>query len=412
MLSGFIFDTSREEFIRADTWPLESGLDQTVLKYPEIVSRLLTDGDEYAVTLAGAGFGGQLLGIDALFLLDEGGLDEGRLSARIVVWENKRQVNVHPRLLIGQVLDYAARLATISPEAFAQELSSRTAKREWRESYEAAFHRRHQPIPDIGLVEARAQEAHRAGRFTLVVCAEHLPRDVVRMSRWLTDKMTSTDVETVAVEVGPVGSTTWIRAAAVLSVVSSDADVAPLEEDFQQAVRRLQSIRWLEMFPVEAQSLPEGRVALSSLAEHPTVRRLPSTPAISEDTWRSASEQPLKNLYDFLRRKLSDHEAEWRPGTSAMLLYLKVAEQLVEGLRLYGNRVYFVSDKALLNLGAEEDARWWRAALPSFFVTDPAAKQPVVDEANVVRLLEQGDRLVAFLLEVRKRALRAMSMGS
>ena len=413
MPRDLLFDTRGGAFIKAGTWPVESSLDQTVLKYPEIVSRLLTDGDDCVVTLAGAGFGGpQLLSIDALFLLDEGGLDEGSSPARLVVWENKREGNVHPRLLIGQVLDYASKLAAMSPDAFAQELSSRTARDAWRESYEAAFRRRSQPIPDIGLVESRARDAQRAGRFTLVVCAENIPEDVVRMSRWITGKMAEADVKAVAIEVGPIGSAGWIRAAALLRMVREDLDVAPLDEQFQTAVQRFQSNRSAEVVPVESRYLPEGNVALSPLAEPPSERMSPAGTTISVDAWRALAEPPLRSLYDVLLRDLPAPVAEWRPGTSAMLLYLRAGDQLIEGMRLYSNRVYLVSGKNLLNLGAEEDARWWRSALPEFLVTDPTAKQPVVAGPNIARLLERRDKLVAFLLEIRERALRSISMGS
>jgi hypothetical protein len=412
MMRSLFFDSRREDFIGTGTWPRESSLDQTVLKYPEIVSRLLSD-DDYVVTLAGKDFGGpQLLGIDALFLLCEGSLDEGSSSARLVIWENKRADNVHPRLLVGQVLDYASELAAMSPDAFAQELSSRMSQSTWRESYEAAFHRRRQPVPEIGLVESRARDAHRAGRFTLAVCAQNIPEDVVRMCRWLTDKMTSAAVTAVAIEVDPVGSAGWIRAAALMSVAGEQLDVAPLEEQFQQAVGRFQRIRWAEMVPVEALSLPEGSVALSPLAEDPPVRRSPPSAAISVDAWRASAEPPMRDLCDMLHQRLSPQLAEWREGTSALLLYLKAGDQLVEGLRLYSNRVYFVSEKTLLNLGAEEDARWWRSALPEFLVADPTAKQPVVTDPNIAGLLELVDKLVAFLLEVRERAVRATAMGS
>jgi len=63
------------------------------------------------------------------------------------------------------------------------------------------------------------------------------------------------------------------------------------------------------------------------------------------DAWRASAEPPMRDLCDMLHQRLSPQLAEWREGTSALLLYLKAGDQLVEGLRLYSNRVYFVSER-------------------------------------------------------------------
>lgn len=405
MPHDILFDTNKGTFIDAAGWARESDLDQTVLAYPEIVSRLLTGGDDYAITLAGAGHGGsQLLKIDALFLLDV-----GDAPPRLVIWESKREGNVHPRLLIGQVLDYASALAELSEEAFAQEITSRTSEATWRTRHEAAFRRRNQEPPDVAVIETRAREAHRDGRFTLVVCAEDLPPDVVRMAQWLTRQMAPGEVDAVAVELGPVGSDGWIRAAAVLHVVRGGVEVEQLDRQFHEAIARFQRLRSVEVVPVEAQAVQRDSVALSALSERAKAPRSSSGASlVSPSEWMAGAEPALRALHERLVREFPASIAEWNVGTSALLLYLKVGDERIEGLRLFGDRVYFVSEKNLLALGATEDARWWRATVAKFPVSDPSAKQPVVAGPKVPVLLEKETELMAFLHELRARAARAV----
>jgi len=405
MAHDIVFDTKSGTFLNPSNWQLESRIDETVLAFPEIVSRLLTGGDDYVVALAGANFGGpQLLKIDALLLLDE-----GDVAPRLVVWESKREGNVHPRTLMGQVIDYVSALASMPPEDFAHEMLVRSAQPSWRESYEASFRRRGLPIPDIGSTLARASDAHRDGRFVLVVCAESIPEDVVRMSQWLTKQMKPmSGTYALPVDFSPVGADGWVRAAALLHVVSG-VEADPLDQQFDKAVQRLMQVRGAEFLPVEAKQLKGAAVSFSTLVEPPSEPRPKAASAISLEAWKASATPEVRALHERLTSEFPESVAEWNVGNSALLLYLRAGEQLVEGLRLFGNRIYFVSEKSLSALGADDDVRWWRATLSTFPVTDPNAKQPVVAGAKVAVLLAEQDRLVAFLRELQFRAQRAAS---
>ena len=69
MSTQVLFDLGTGRFLDPETWPEERKLDHVVLKYPELVSRLMTesDSDEAIVPLAGSAIAPQLLKIDALF---------------------------------------------------------------------------------------------------------------------------------------------------------------------------------------------------------------------------------------------------------------------------------------------------------------------------------------------------------
>jgi len=197
----------------------------------------------------------------------------------------------------------------------------------------------------------------------------------------------------------------------LLDVVRGNVDRTSLDDEFDGAVRRLERIRSAEFVPVEVGGISKVTLALSPLVERPKVRRSPSAAAISPDAWRATADGPMQTLYDLLLREFPSSVADWNVGSTALLLYLKAGDQVVEALRLFGNRVYFVSEKDLLNLGANEDARWWRSTLSEFPVTKASATQPVVAGQNVAKLLGQEERLVAFLRELMERATRAASMG-
>ena len=93
--------------------------------------------------LAGSAIGPQLLKIDALFLLDD-----GSAPPRLVVWENKRQGNVHPRTIVGQVIDYAAALAESTEDRFRAELEQRLNSPAWQDVMAALNRRGRARIPE------------------------------------------------------------------------------------------------------------------------------------------------------------------------------------------------------------------------------------------------------------------------
>lgn len=411
MPTQVLFDYETGRFLNAGTWAEEKMLDRVIVEFPELVSRLiLSDSDVAIVPLAGGAIGPQLLKIDALFLLDD-----GNAPSRLVVWENKRQGNVRPRSIVGQVIDYAAALAEITEDQFRTELQKRLNSPAWQQVIQA-FERRTGEVSrkPADIIESAAC-AHRGGRYTLVICAESLPDDAKRMARWLDRKLQELGTHAtrvVCAEVGPVSDKKWAHAAALLEIVgtdSSDAHEDPLDRQFEEAVSRFERLSGSRVATVEASRAGVSAITLSTdgLAVSSTGSAMP-TSAISREQWLADAEEPMRALYTKLHEALPSDISAWSVGTRALLLGLRVGDTVVAGLRLFDSHFYFVSEKDLINLGLEEIARWWRETLTQFPVESVSAKQPVVRGKEVEKVLGCGDALVHFLREIRTRALKAI----
>lgn len=404
MKDSVFFDAASGKVLRPQHWSYEAELDKLILTFPELVSIVLTGGEDFVVALAGKDHGGpQILQIDALFLLDD-----GDKPPRLVIWENKRQGDVDPRRMVGQVIDYASELASLPGARFEELLQERVNNPSWLSAYQQSFARRGRTPPsDVATVVARALEAHKAGCFVLVVCAESLPDDVVRMSRWLSDQWAETNVEIQPVEVQPVGTKGWARAAAVRQVAQFDRAIENLDAKFNELVEQFQRVRSAEVVGVEVSAVASGVTAFSPLAAGGLRGGAVAAKPIALEAWRAGAEPSMRQLQEYLAAGLSPDEVAWSAGTSALLLSVRVGAELVEGLRLFSNRMYFVSDKALTGLGASAAAEWWRHAVAKFPVTDAMAKQPVVPSSGLGDLVAVREDLIAFLRELRRRALGA-----
>jgi hypothetical protein len=412
MSTQVLFDLGTGRFLDGETWPEERKLDHVVLKYPELVSRLISESgsDDAIVSLAGSAIGPQLLKIDALFLLDD-----GTAPPRLVVWENKRQGNVHPRTIVGQVIDYAAALAEITEDRFRAELEQRLNSPAWHDVM-AAFELRtsansRKPLEII----QSAAWAHRDGRYTLVICAENLPDDVTRMARWLDGKLQELGTGGTCVrcaEVAPISDKQWARAAALLEIVgtdSTDAHEDRLDRQFEEAVNRFERLSGSRVTTIDASLAGTSAIALST--DGFAVPTSPSQPIskIPREKWLADAKEPMRAVYTTLEKDVPAEIAAWSGGTRALLLGLHVGDRVVAGLRLFADHFYFVSEKDLINLGLEEVARWWRESLVQFPIESVSAKQPVVRGKAVEKVLSHGDALVRFLVELRTRALKVFT---
>jgi hypothetical protein len=411
MSTQVLFDLGAGRFLGPKTWPEERKLDEVVLKYPELVSRLISESgsDDAIVPLAGSAIGPQLLKIDALFLLDD-----GVAPSRLVVWENKRQGNVRPREIVGQVIDYAAALAEMTEDRLRAELEQRLNSPAWQDVM-AAFELRTRTTSrkPVEIVKSAAS-AHRDGRYTLVICAENLPDDVKRIARWLDGKLQELGTGGTRVrcaEVAPISDKEWARAGALFEIVdtdSTDAHEDRLDQRFEEAVNRFKRLLGSRVTTVDASLAGTSAIALGTDGFAGSPSPPPPDGIISPEQWLADAEKPMRALYTMLNKDVSADLAVWSSGTRALLLGLHVGDRVVAGLRLFADRFYFASEKDLLKWGLEGDARWWRESLAQFPVESDSAKQPVVRGKAVEKVLSHGDALVRFLVELRTRAQKGI----
>jgi len=399
-----IYDRANKSIVEAGRWPNEADLDQFLLQYPEVVSRLLTGVDEDAVfPLAGNGIGPQLLQIDALFLF----VDPSDGQPSLIIVEDKLQGSQDlkkRRSALGQVLEYCASLIAEPDATFEEELRKRLASAEWRENYAECQQR----MEDWGLAEeeliSQALAAKRAGRLRLLLCAESIPVELRRAVAWLNGKIAINACEIAPTD--PARRRLVTAATVIAGALEANAQLLATDVEMRDQVRRLvgalKDAEWLvsilEVNPSECGTLVSAcatEVEASTAARSNAVR-------IDLPQWRAKADENLRRLYEILDQRLA-LEGSWRRGSGELFLDLKT-NPVVKAIRLKHSTFTFVARKDLARIGDSNLLDWYDSRIREFPVRDASKPQPSVGGDDLARIVAAGaSELIAFIQELFRR---------
>ena len=199
---------------------------------------------------------------------------------------------------------------------------------------------------------------HRDGRYTLVICAENLPDDVKRMARWLDGKLQ--DLGTDGTRVGAGGRSVFGQGMGTCGCIIGDCGHQQdrrARRPPRSAIRRsCQSIRasvGVGVTTVDASLAGTSAIALSTdgfavpPGPSPPISKIPRKMVGGREGANACRIHNAGQRCAGRHRRMERWHARSSAGTSRW-------RPVVAGLRLFADRLFFVSEKDLLSLGLEE----------------------------------------------------------
>ncbi len=428
-----IYDSDEKKVLSRGRWTNEADLDDFLLKHPEVLSELLSEGehDNAVIPLAGATVGGQLAvaaetqmrWLDALFLYDD-----SENPPHLVLCEDKKGSNaeLRSRAALGQILQYGACLAEMPPADFTAAITQRLKSPQWLELRDELATRGIEYQLGTDEMVAQAAVALEKKRLILAICSDDIPRSLALTVRWLGERLDDLRdgslrldaLQIARVDAEPEAGVADERVilAGSLAAMSSGSgpEVQQLDEELARTAKLLLEgeIRMGHLAVAPVGQLVQAEGSLSSRVSAPSYRTAAAEKLSGVEEWlEKVAEAPAKKAFHHLNEGLPSEIVSWRPGTRALVLDLTPEPDVsVDLIRLFERSLYFVGDKTLYRLGGEEVARWFRGeVLRRFPIAKPEAKQPAIrDDALSTLVDERGEELVAFIREVGERLSQAL----
>jgi hypothetical protein len=394
-------------------WESEEELDRFLFENPGALSHAIypDEGANCLVPIAR-----QVWGIDILYL---------RLPTSqppepgLLLCEDKKGSNPDlRRKVLGQVIEYAARIDQMDERAFEAKLVEQLAQTDVKAVHRRCIGSGTLEIEDAAACLPSAVAAKQNRMIECVICARNIPDSLKQMVNWfntLVQGRASPPVINLCTAKQLRSEDTAIVEVASALALLDVANTAALSGDDDRELLRIAS-DLLEMPALQTHLAEVGKagpvVAAQSLVR-PRPARSSGQGSASREQWLNQVPGPqVRELYDMLERDVLP-EKRWDLGqaTGAQLVLKLIfddAPRPMDILRLKEASVSFVPFNFLADNGLDEIAVWARQRLSDLGAGKPSAPQPSISAETLAASPELSPQVVRFVNELGERVGAAL----